>query len=652
MGYIKFNKKQLVNLEYSLNREILRSNRAGIYASTTLVGCNTRKYHGLLVVPMPELDQDNHVLLSSFDVSVTQNEATFNLGVRKYPYVYNPKGHKYLTEINFKNTPEHIYQVGGVKLKMQRVLCEDDRILIKYTLLEAKSKTKLSFKPFLAFRNMHKLSKANLYVNKKYTSVQNGIKVKMYEAYKDLFMQFSKRVEYIHVPDWYYDVEYEQELNRGYDYKEDLYVPGYFETEIKKGESIIFSAGLKEVNPRTLSKKFDSEQEKRNERSGYLDCLKNAAQQFIVKNNGKTEIIAGFPWFGRWGRDTFIALPGLTLSKNDEKTCVDVLKTMTKDMRNGMFPNIGYGETSALNSVDAPMWFFWALQELAKFKKDKLFVWKTFGKNMKEILESYKSGTLFNIKMHDNYLIYAGQEDKALTWMDAVVNGKPVTPRIGYNVEINALWYNAILFAIECAKDAKDEKFINDWKDLPEKIKNSFVETFWCDERMYLADVVNGDYKDFSVRPNQIFACSLEHSPINEEMRDKVIQIVRKELLTPKGLRSLSPNDSNYKSVYEGNQEQRDSAYHQGTVWPWLLGHFCEAYLKLHEKSAVKFVSDIFNNFKDDMTRHGVGSVSEIYDGDPPYTPRGAISQAWSVSELLRINQLLKKYKSLKENLS
>ncbi len=648
MGYIKFNKKQLINLKFSLSREILRSNRAGTYASTTLVSCNTRKYHGLLVCPMPDIDHENHVLLSSLDVSITQNNEYFNLGIHKYPFIFDPRGHKYIHEFKFKNVPEITYIVGGITLKMERILSEDDRLLIRYTIIDANNPVKISFKPFLAFRNIHKLSKANLDVNKKYSPVSNGIKISMYNTYKPLFMQFSKKVEYIHVPDWYYNIEYEEELRRGYEYQEDLFVPGYFETKISKGDSIIFSAGLSEINTRSISAKFSNELSKRLYRGTYLNCLKNAAEQFIVRKEKKTEVIAGFPWFGRWGRDTFISLPGLTLSNGDAKTCEDVLKTITKEIKHGLFPNIGHGQKSSMNSVDAPLWFFWVLQKLANFQKDRQYIWEKYYIKMKNILNSYQKGTLFNIKMHENGLIFAGEKGKALTWMDAVVNGTPVTPRIGYCVEINALWYNAIMFSLQCAKDSNDNKFINSWKHLPDLIKKSYINTFWCDERKYLADYVFEDTKNFDIRPNQIFPCSLTYSPLTEEMKRDVTDIVRRVLLTPKGIRTLSPDHRDYKGVYEGRQEERDMGYHQGTAWPWLLGHFCEAYLKLHEKSGLEFVKNIYNGFKDDMTKHGIGSVSEVYDGDPPHNPGGAISQAWSVAELLRINELIKKYQSKK----
>lgn len=646
MGYIKFDKLQLINLEYSLSRELLRTNRAGTYANTTIVGCNTRKYHGLLVCPMEDIDNDNHVMLSSLDVSVIQHDATFNFGVRKYPgNKYEPKGHKYVRNVEIDTIPKITYRVGGVVLQMERILSEDDRVLIRYTLVDAHSETKIRFKPFLAFRNVHKLSKANLFVNTKYTSIENGIKLRMYDGYKSLFMQFSKEPEYVHVPDWYYNVEYQEEQNRGYEFQEDLYVPGFFEMDIKKGESIVFTAALKDIAPSTISRKFNSELKKRSPRESYIDCLKSAAQQFIYKRNGKTEIIAGFPWFGRWGRDTFIALPGLTLYNGDVKTCKDVLETMSAELKDGLFPNLGTKESTVMSSVDAPLWFFWSLQEYLKFTGDKKQLWKDFGAKMKHILENYRNGTHYNIKMHDNGLIWSGDTGKALTWMDAVVGGKPVTPRHGFDVEINALWYNAVMFTIELAKENGDNGFVEYWANVPEITQLSFIEKFWCDDRKYLADYATYDYTDRTVRPNQIFACSLPYSPISDIKKERILETVRKGLLTPRGLRSLCPDNPNYIGVCEGNQEQRDSAYHQGTVWPWLLGHFCDAYLQIHEKSGLALVEKIFNSFEEDMTVHGIGSISEIYDGDPPHAPRGAISQAWSVSELIRIYHLIQSYK-------
>ena len=264
---------------------------------------------------------------------------------------------------------------------------------------------------------------------------------------------------------------------------------------------------------------------------------------------------------------------------------------------------------------------------------------------MKSILSAYRKGLPFNIKMHDNGLIWQGEKGKSLTWMDAVTAGKPVTPREGYAVEINALWYNAVCYTLELAKEFNDKKFIDEWKDMPEKIKQSFLSTFWCDKCQYLHDVVTDNDFDKSVRPNQIFATSLPYSMLTDDQKERILAKVEKELLTAKGIRTLSPKNVLYKGRYEGNQEERDKAYHQGTVWPWLLGHFIEGYIKIHGKNALPLAEKVVNSFKEDMTAYGLCSISEIYDGDPPYKPKGSISQAWSVAEVLRIMQMIKKLK-------
>jgi predicted glycogen debranching enzyme len=305
---------------------------------------------------------------------------------------------------------------------------------------------------------------------------------------------------------------------------------------------------------------------------------------------------------------------------------------------------MGTDDEPAYNSVDAPLWFFWTLQEYAKAIGSTTTVWKTYGKAMKEILVNYRKGTHFNIKMHENGLIYAGEPGKALTWMDAVVNGIPVTPRMGYPVEINALWYNAIAFTLELAKKAKDQRFVSDWKDLPELIRNSFLQNFWDPQKGYLADFVDNDKKDWSVRPNQVIAVSLDYSPLSEDIKKHVLEVVKRDLLTSRGLRTLSPNNENYEGIYEGNQEKRDKAYHQGTVWPWLLEHFCRGYLKIYNKSGLPLLKKIIADFEPVMSEHGIGTISEIYDGNPPHYPKGAISQAWSVAALLSVLKMIEDF--------
>ncbi len=645
MGYIEFNKEKLINLEYSLHREILRSNRAGAFASTTIVGCNTRKYHGLLVVPQPVIDNDPHVLLSSFDETIIQHEAEFNLGLHKYQGdAYNPRGHKYLREYTLEPIPTATYRVGGVVLTKELILLDkEDRVLIRYTLVDAHSATKLRFKPFLAFRNVHFLTHANNQANTNYESCDKGIRMQLYKGYSPLFMQFNKKVDYVHVPDWYFNIEYQKEKDRGYESNEDLMVPGFFEAEIKKGESIVFSAGTKEAKSSGLKAAFTAQTKRRTPRTNFINCLTNAAEQFIVKRDDKTEIIAGFPYFGHWSRDTFIALPGITLARGEEKLFLQVIDTMMLSLNGALFPGITGSKKPVYNSVDAPLWLFWALQQYIHYYPNAN-VWAKYGKKMKQILQGFKQGTLYNIHLTDNGLIYAGENGVALTWMDAVIHGKPLTPRTGMPVEVNALWLNAVDFAINQAKINGDNEFPEAWQSILDQGTQSFNDTFWEDDRGYLADVVDGDDKDWSVRPNQIIAASLPYSALSEERRKAVVSKVKKELLTQFGLRTLSPKNPNYKSVYFGNQDTRDRAYHNGIVFPWLIAHFADAYLKIHGKGGISFIKNVYEGFEPCMETHGIASISEVYDGDPPHKPGGAISQAWSVAALIRMKDIIDSY--------
>ncbi len=646
MGYIKFDKNQLINLEYSLRRELLRTNRAGAFSNTTIINCNTRKYHGMLIVPQPQFGNSPHVLLSALDETIIQREAEFNLGIHKYQNnVYAPRGHKYVRDFQMEPTPKITYRVGGVLLEKETLFSSrENMVLFKYTLLEAHSPTRLRFLPFLAFRNIHELSKANIDASKKYTPVKNGISITMYEGYSPLHLQFSKKPEYTHVPDWYYNIEYTHEKLRGYDYLEDLYVPGFFEVPIKPGESIVMAASTTEVLPGGLKQKFNGELKKRIPRNNFENCLVNAAEQFLVKLEQRTGIIAGYPWFGPIGRDTFMALPGLLLTRNDTKTFHSVINSMVQSMKGPFFFNVVHNDRIEYNSVDTQLWFFWALQKLAEYTGDHEKIWKVYKKVMRQILEAYRDGTWFNIKMQDNGLLFAGETGQALTWMNAAYEGKPVTPRIGVPVEVNALWYNAIMFGIELARMARDTTFVGKWRELSIRIKEAFIENFWDAQKGYLADYTNGHFKDWSVRPNQILAVSLPYSPLGEMQMKQVVDRVEKELLTPRGLRTLSPKNLKYKGVYRGTIQQRDEAYHQGSVVPSLIGHYAEAYLKLYKKAGLEVIKKLYNGFEPELQEYGVATISELFDGDPPHHPAGATSMATAVAELLRINEMIRDY--------
>lgn len=646
MGYIKFDKNQLINLEYSLRRELLRTNRAGAYSSTTIVNCNTRKYHGLLIVPQPQFGNDLHVLLSSLDETIIQREAEFNLGIHQYANnVYNPHGHRYVRDFESDPIPKITYRVGGVVLTKEMLFSSrENLVLFRYTLVDAHSPTKLKFTPFLAFRNVHLLSKANIDANKKFVPVKNGIQVTLYDGYSPLNLQFSKKPEYTHVPDWYYDIEYTHERLRGYDYHEDLYVPGFFEISIKKGESVICAAGTKEILPGGLKQKFAAEARKRVPRTDFKNCLVNAAEQFMAHREKKTEIIAGYPWFNVVGRDTFMSMPGLLLTRGETATYKAVLNSMISMMNGPFFPNVVFNDHIEYDSVDTQLWFFWSLQKYAEHLGDTQKVWKEYKKVIQLILNAYRNGTWFNIRMQENGLLYAGEAGHALTWMNAVIGDQPVTPRIGNPVEVNALWYNAVMFSLEMARNAKDNRFISKWKMLPELIEKSFVENFWSEEKGYLADYTNGDFKDWAVRPNQILAVSMPYSPLSELQQKIVLDVVESELLTPRGLRTLSPKNPKYKGIYRGDIAERDNAYHQGSVMPWTLGHFADSYLKVFGKSGLGVVKNLYKGFEPVMQDYGIGTISELYDGDPPHTPSGAISQATAVAELLRMNALIETF--------
>ncbi len=651
MSNILFDKSQLVNLETSLNKELLRSNRAGSYASTTVVGCNTRKYHGLLVALQPQIDSGHHVMLSNVDVTLIQRNAEFNLGIHNYgENIYEPGGHKYIRSFISDPIPMVTYRVGGAVLTKERIFVQhENRILIRYKIEEANSPVKLRFRPLLGFRSVHSLSKKNDYADTTYQSSENGIRVQMYENYSPVFLQFSRKINYNHQPDWYYEIEYPKERTRGYEFKEDLYSPGSFEILLKKGDVLILSAGLSETKAGSLKTVFAKERNQRIPRDNFKHSLTNAAQQFFIERDKKTEIIAGYHWFNMSGRDTFVSLPGLTLPQGDTAHFLSVTDTMVSRMKGGFIPITNDGSQVHYNSVDASLWLIRALQLYVEFTGDTKLIWKKYGNVISKILNEYRNGTSFHIYMQENGLLHAGEDDEALTWMNTLIDGKPVINRNGLAVEVNALWYNAIKFYIELAANKK-AKDIDIWEKIIKDIEASFTHVFWDSENKLLADVVRGDFKDFSTRVNQVIVAGLPYSPVDENIRYEILQTVEQELLTPRGLRSLSPKNPDYKGVYKGNIFERDRAYHQGSAFPWLLGYFAEGYLKLHGKSGLSLIKKIYFAFEEEMEEHGLGTISELYYGDPPHKGKGAISQAWNVSELLRIDYLINKYETQSEN--
>ncbi len=637
MVYIKIDKSKLLNLEYSLFREILRTNRAGSYSSTTIIGCNTRKYHGLLVCPIPEFNLERYVLLSNVDVSVIQHEKIFNLGIHKYQdNHYEPKGHKYIRDFESDGIPRLTYRVGEVVLSVELLLSErEEQVMLRYTLEEANSPTTLRFKPYLAFRSVHELTHQNLEADTRFYSVNNGIKLKMYDSLPTLNMQLSKENEFVPIPDWYKGIEYIKEQDRGYDFSEDLYVPGYFEVPIAKGESIIFSASTSEIKAPGLKAKFTRETSKRIPRDTLLNNLLNSAQQFIVKNKSVSELVAGYHWYGPRLRDTLISLPGLSLYQDDLSEYTDILQSTITRIKAIWLSETNQNQSLESSNIDVPLWLFYTLQEFICGCNEN----KVLQENQEllfEILNAYKHQRINGVQCLENGLLYVKESGVPLTWMDAVVNGKPVTPRYGMTVELNALWYNAIQFGLELARAAKKKSFIKEWEPFAESVKSSFMQEFWYEKGDYLYDFVDHQIKDSSIRPNQVFAVALKYSPLETEQQKMVVDIIKKELLTPKGLRSLSPQDPNYKGMIEPKPYSRDNALHQGCVWPWLFGFFAESYLRLHKQGGVSFIKRIMEGFEEEMSDHCLGTIPEFYTGTPPHTGKGAVSMAMNVGAIIK----------------
>ena len=647
MGYLNFDKTLLINLEESLTREILRTNRGGAYHSSTIVDCNTRKYHGLLVIPVPALGEDNHVLLSSLDETVIQHGAEFNLGIHQFDNNhFSPNGHKYIRQYDLDIMPRTLFRVGGVIMSKEKVFTAyDNRILIKYTLLDAHSQTTLRFKPFLAFRNVNDLTSANSHASRRYEPVENGIKTKMYEGYPDLYMQFNKPCNFVFQPDWYKNIEYSKEMERGFPYKEDLYVPGYFEMEIKKGESIYFAGGDTFIDPSALEEKFEEEIRSRTPRTNFYNCLKNAAQQFYHRpTENDAYLIAGYPWFKVRARDLFISLPGCTLSIDDpvrfEKIMTTAIPAIQHFMKDG-------SDDKVIKEIEMPdvfLWAIWAVQQYSKMQGAAACN-ERYGELIQEIIDYISENKHPNLILEQSGLLYSDGKNQAITWMNSSVAGRPIVPRSGYIVEFNALWYNALKFASELAAVQENTERLNRLEAIASKAGASFVETF-VNGYGYLFDFIDGAYVDWSVRPNMLFAIALDYSPLNRQQKRTVLNIVTKELLTPKGIRSLSPNSEGYHPYYVGPQTDRDLAYHQGTAWPWLLGFYLEAYLRLYQLSGISFVERMLIGIDDEMGRHCIGTLSELFDGNPPFQSRGAISFAMNVAAILRVLKLLEEVTS------
>ena len=646
MSYLKFDKNVLINLDQSLTKEMLRTNQAGAYHCTSLVGCNTRKQHGLLVIPIEEMDGKSHVMLSSLDETVIQHGAPFNLGIHRYKGgTISPAGHKYIREFDCENVPRMTYRVGGVILTKEKIfISKENRILIRYTLVDAHSATTLRFRPFLAFREVNQLCIANSAVNTAVEPVNNGVATCLYKGFPTLYMQFNHKPVWVDDPNWYKDIEYVKDLERGVPYCEDLWVPGYFEVPIKKGESLIFSAGISEVNPRSLSKMYDAEIASRTPRSSFFNCLKNSAKQFYIRRGDGMYIISGFPWGVVLARNTFMAVPGLTLAIDHRADYEAIMETALKALTH--FADTGElsKHIKGIDLPDIPLWAIWAIQQYAKTvgtdEARKLYL-----ESVTQLVDYILRGGHPNLFIDsDTGLISTDGHLKPASWMNSMLNGEPVVRRTGRLVEFNALWYNALMFAAALAEgnDGLAERR-KAWLAEAEKMKQPFVDTF-LNESGYLYDFVDGNFAEPSVRPNMAIAIGLDYSPLDRRQRKSVLDVVTRELLTPKGLRTLSPKSYGYRPSYVGSPDEREFAMHNGPARPWLIGFYADAYLRVFGLRGVGYIDRMLIGFEEEMSQGCIASLSQLYDGNPPYTGRGAVSHATNVAEVLRAVRSLKRF--------
>ena len=643
MAFLKFNKSELVNLSYSLKREIICANKTGAYCNTSIVTCNTRRYHGLLAVPVDAFGGKKHLLLSSLDESLILNGKRFNLGIHCYGSVYEPRGHKYIIDFEADPVPKITYRVGEIVFTKSILLVPDsDQVMIRFELVNAPAKVKLLLTPFLAFRDIHALTDENPNARTEGWEIPNGVAFNLYEGFPDLNMQFNtKDVSFETAPCWYKGITYSDEYRRGFACKEDLYVPGHFETEMKPGDAIVFSASVALANPSGLKRKFDSFVAKAAKITTAHEQLVHCADLLKQDRGGHKMITAGFSWlYTGLVRETLEALPGLSLYANGDKAeFEEILDNLIADNQERLFHRT--------TQVEAPLRLADTLERYIEFGADPKAVWKKYGPTVKGILESYLPGRRVEVAMQPNGLLWAQLDHWALSWMNTYVDGNPVTERAGYQVETNAMWFQSVLFAVTMERkySQSDSAVLKEWSHILDLIRENFQNTFWNARAGYLADYVDNAGQHLEVRPNMLYALVGEEVPVEPEIARRVLQVIDNELVTRRGIRTLSPRHSEYKGVYEGSQTDRDLAYYNGCCLTSLLGPYCEVCFKMKGAAFLNKAQWLVNGFYEDLNKHGVGAFSELYDGDPPHEPHGAISSALSTAALLEVEYLKNKYK-------
>ena len=643
---IEFQQDICSNLEQAKSREWLETNGIGGFASSTIAGMNTRRYHGLLVAATrPPVGR--YVLLSKLEETVIVNGQRFELGCNQYPGAVHPSGHRFLSRFRLDPWPVFTYEMEGIALEKSVVMIhEENTSVVTYSLRSATRDARLEIRPLIAFRDYHSTTHENSAINSEVSSEPNLASVEPYAGIPRLYIAHEGLVT--STGDWYRNFEYEAEQERGLDYREDLFNPFVIHIDLgtEKTSHLIASTEAHRIS--------DAETLRKRERSRRIELIGNtseshplvqaltrAADQFIVGRGEHKTVIAGYHWFSDWGRDTMLSLPGLTLAASRFDDARDILLEFSKYIDQGMLPNRfpDLGEAPEYNTVDATVWYFEAIRAYYQYTGDKQLIEKLYP-ILVNVIDWHVRGTRYGTRMEPgNGLLTCGEPGVQLTWMDAKIGDWVVTPRHGKPVEIQALWYNALRIMESFAVQLRDAGGRKSYSAMAQMTSWSFNRLFWNEQARYLYDVVNGGPPDSSLRPNQIFAVSLPHTMLSSERARSVVATVQRELLTPIGLRTLPQWDSRYISHYGGDQLKRDSSYHQGTVWPWLLGPFITAYLKVASNpvEARETAQQWLENFAQHLKTAGLGQISEIADAAVPHVPKGCIAQAWSVAELLRV---------------
>ena len=658
------------NLAAGLAREWLETNGIGGFASSTIPGINTRRYHSLLTASLhPPVDR--YVLLSKLEETVFLNGARYDLSANLYPGTIHPNGFTHLRAFRLDPFPIFTYEIGGIQIEKRVFMVHgENTTVIEYEILGPGECT-LEVRPLIAFRDYHSTTHANRSLNPDISPEEGEVSVQPYGGLPRLY--FGHNAQWVAGEgSWYYNFDYPRERERGLDASEDLFQPLVMQFAVQAGAPAVVIASTLSHTSRLSHTAGAAGEMRRGEiarraalraaalfKDALVQDLTANADLFIVTRDlpgmerELSSVIAGYPWFADWGRDTMIALPGLTLTTQRFALARDILLAFSRVADMGMLPNRfpDLGETPEYNTVDASLWYFEAIRKYLEYTSDLAFVRENLYDTMKSIIDWHLLGTRFGIRCGADGLISAGGPDTQLTWMDAKVGDFVATPRNGKPVEIQALWYNALRFTESLAReffDAEEEQLL---AGLAARTQESFNTAFWNEQAGCLFDVVGdlsgsvpGDNRDASIRPNQVIALSLGYTMVPPDRALRILAVVERELLTPVGLRTLSPGDANYLGRYEGGPVARDSAYHQGTVWPWLLGPFITAYVRVHGEAGTEDALDAreqagqwLEGFRDHLTTAGIGSISEIFDGDAPHEPRGCFAQAWSVAEVLRV---------------